>query len=191
MEARYFILQESRRGSFGLPGTYDGQAPGRSWHTQRCLARHQWHHMVNQYVRLCGSPQGGGGGAVHVEIPTTICNGRRQPVPYIAAAGGTPDSSSCIRARMYDPLFTGSPIKHAIMQWYTRSVLPVTLGHLQRPPSLVDRRRRLRGGSKMQRSRPVKHHVVRKRRTRTHTVLRRQAHHKRPRRMFGRVSYPE
>ena len=61
MEARYFILQEYRRGCFGLPGTYGGQAPGRSWHTQRCLARHQWHHMVNQFVRLCGRPQGGGG----------------------------------------------------------------------------------------------------------------------------------
>ena len=161
------------------PGTHSAALPVTSGIT--------W--SINSY----GSAEGrrGGGGAVHVEIPTTICNGRRQPVPYIAAAGGTPDSSSCIRARMYDPLFTGSPIKHAIMQWYTRSVLPVTLGHLQRPPSLVDRRRRLRGGSKMQRSRPVKHHVVRKRRTRTHTVLRRQAHHKRPRRMFGRVSYPE
>jgi hypothetical protein len=176
MSNRYFILHESKLGAFGLPATYEGN-PGRSWRTQRRFSRHQWHHIVNRYIQLCARGDGAQSTMVCVKgdaILDAIWNGNRQPVPFVSAVSDGTVDSCCWRARIHDPLFTGCPTSHPTVQWYTRTVLPVTLGHLPHPPLVCHRtqKRRTRPSRPSQPSRPLRHHVIRKR---IHIVHRRPA----------------
>ena len=168
MAGYYLVLQEGNDGDFRLSPMYYTQAHGLS---QRCLARHQWHHIINRYIFL-RALLGPVPTFVHIDTDSlrtawTTAN-LRQPLPQSFIFQPISTTSCCRKGRAYDPLYIRENKPHPpVVHWFLTTVLPFSLRHLHQPPRLLRR--------------------TMKRKRRRHLVVRRRmTHFDRPKRRSDR-----